>query len=183
LGNREAISGKTGSGELTRYPDQDIKLAITTIKEIKMLKKLSIRAEDSTLSLLGDLMRKNNKEPNPAGGAGYIVDMFQGLYRKTLIKIKGMFTAQDLHLLLDVTNGLILSPGFAGQHILADVEDGITLARLDMHHKVNSAELLKKIGALSIPERALIEIWLKGYWEQHGTDNAVSLEDYITPIL
>jgi len=148
-----------------------------------MLKKLSIRAEESTLDLLGSLMRKNNKEPNPAGGAGYVVDMFQGLYRQTLIKIKGMFTAQDLHLLLDVTNGLILSPGFAGQHILADVEDGITLDRLDIQHKTNGSKLLRKIGALSIPERALIEIWLKGYWEQHGTDNAVSLEDYITPIL
>lgn len=148
-----------------------------------MLKKHTIQATPEAVDLLGQLFRKNNGTPNPTGGCGYIVDAFRSLYRQTLIKIKGQFSQGEIFLMIDVVNGLMLTPQIAGQHILANVADGIALDRLEIQHNIGGPELIKKLEAISIPERALLELWLKGFWEQHGTSKSIPLEEYIKPLL
>jgi len=147
-----------------------------------MLKKTGIQVSEESLELLGTLFKKGAGKPNPSGAASYLVESFRGLYRQTLIKMNGTFTPEDLYLMLSVMNGTILTPTIAGQHILAGVEDGIALDSLDTSYGTDGPGLIAKIKTLSIPERAILELWLKGFWGQNGI-NGLSIEDYIKPLI
>jgi len=147
-----------------------------------MLKKTGIQISPGSLELLGTLFKKGAGKPNPSGAASYIVESFRNLYRQTLLKIKGLFTPEDLYLMLNVANGTILTPSIAGQQLLPSVEDGIALDSLDTCYETNGPALIEKMKTLSIPERAILEIWLKGFWEQNGI-KGLTIEDYIKPLI
>ncbi len=97
-------------------------------------------------------------------GMEYTADAFPVLYRKTLHDLRGMFSDGELSLIIDVFNGLILTPGRAGQQIGLSVADGIALDRLDEKLGVGPEALNKKISALPVFSRACLEIWANGFW-------------------
>lgn len=97
-------------------------------------------------------------------GATFAAEALPALYAHGLAALKGVFTVGELHLIIDVMNGVFLMGGLIGQHITADCEDGITLNGLDKKWKIDAAEFLKKLHARNILELAALEIWAHGYW-------------------
>ena len=71
--------------------------------------------------------------------------------------------------MLDVMNGTMLTPGLAGQHLLANVADGIELDRLDEKWKVDKGGIIPKLKSLSYGQMAILEVWTRAYWESSAT--------------
>ena len=116
--------------------------------------------------------------PNLNSGMVYISNSFPSLYRATLHDIKGTFSPAEISLMIDVFNGLILTPQLAGQHITLQVSDGIKLDALDEKWGINGLELMRKIDSLALFDRACLEIWLSRYWKNGDRD----IETYVTEL-
>lgn len=103
-------------------------------------------------------------------GASYILEAFPAIYRITLAReLKGVFTRPELMLVIDVCNGLMLTPGIAGQHLPANVSDGIALDGLDKKWEIDGKALVAKLRGLSLAQLAIIEVWAQGFWESSNT--------------
>jgi len=117
-------------------------------------------------------------------GTAYTLESFPALYRHTLIReLRGKFERQELLLMLDVCNGLVLTPGMAGQHLPADVSDGIALDGLAEKWEIDGPALLSKLHPLSIFQLHCLEVWCRAFWEQSGGENAVGIERWIEQLL
>jgi hypothetical protein len=88
----------------------------------------------------------DNFETLNAGGT-YIMEAMPGLYRRTLHDLRGQFIRGELMLILDVMNGTVLTPGLAGQHLLANVRDGIDFDQLDQKWEIEGKALNEKWAA------------------------------------
>jgi len=113
-------------------------------------------------------------------GTTYILDAFPSLYKHTMHELKGRFSREELLLMIDVNNGLWLTPGISGQHMSAQVPDGIALDHLDEKWEFDGDALNKKIDSLSIVEAACLEIWIMAFWEQ---DDHANIEEYVAAML
>lgn len=97
-------------------------------------------------------------------GAGYVVEAFPSLYKRTLEHLKGKFSEAELKLLCDSMNGMALSSQLAGQHIGLSVADAMRLDALDTKWKVDAETLNAKIAALCPFECAVLELWVARFW-------------------
>jgi len=98
-------------------------------------------------------------------GAEFVLDAFPVLYRRGLADLRGQFSGPELSLLLDAFNGLYLTPGLLGQHVVASATDGIRLEGLAEKWGVNADQFLIRLDSLSFFEKACLEIWLRAFWE------------------
>lgn len=110
---------------------------------------------------------------NAAGS--YIMAAWLPLMHRTLHDLKGVFTADELMLMIDRHNGVMLSPDYAGQSLALGVRDSIELDRTDQKWNVDKDRMLNKIDALPVFTRACLEVWAVAFWE----DGSTAAEDYI----
>lgn len=117
---------------------------------------------------------------NPNAGMEYIGDAFSALYRHTLDDMRGKFSREELMLMIDACNGLWLTPMMAGQHMGAQVSDGIALDALDEKWEIDGTALNAKVAALTIFETACLELWVQAFWnqEEHG-----NIKEYVGGLL
>ena len=116
---------------------------------------------------------------NLNAGLEYTADAFPALYRRTLHGLRGRFTRGELMLMVDVFNATALVPGMAGQHLGANVADGISLDRLDQKWEIDGEDLNAKISALTIFEAAVLEIWANGFWYRSHPAEPLDIEAWI----
>jgi len=113
---------------------------------------------------------------NVNAGMEYIGDAFPALYRLTLDHLRREFARGELMLMIDVCNGLWLTPGHAGQHLDIQVADGIRLDQLDEKWEIDAGALNNKIAELTVFEAACLELWVQAFWRQEEHDN---IEEYV----
>lgn len=113
---------------------------------------------------------------NINAGLEYVLESFPTLYRVTIDDLRGFFSRGELMLMIDAGNGLWLTPMMAGQHLLAQVSDGIALDHLDQKWKIDGGSLIRKIKDLPPFEAACLELWIQAFWMQDDHDN---LEEYV----
>lgn len=112
-------------------------------------------------------------------GAEYLLGAFPELYRRCISdELRGTFTVSELSLLLDTFNATMLIPQLAGQHLLVSAKDAIRLDQLDKKWDVDAGALVGKIQALSICQRAVMEIWLREFWESGTWEREDGLEEW-----
>jgi hypothetical protein len=117
---------------------------------------------------------------NANAGAEYALEMIPILYRVTLAReLKGRFTAGELSLILDVSNGLMLTPEIAGQQIVPSVVDSMMLDGTDKKWEVNQQSFSEKLVDLTLGQAAVLEIWAAAFWVQHDRKGAKTLEDWV----
>ena len=109
-------------------------------------------------------------------GAEYVLECFPELYRRALHDLVGHFTAGELSLLVDTFNATMLVPQIVGQHLEISAHDSMLLDHTDGKWGADADDLLAKIRALTLFERACLEIWVKALWEQAEHDN---LEEWV----
>jgi len=80
-------------------------------------------------------------------------------------------------MILDVCNGLFLTPGILGQHLYVQVEDSFDDMPGEYEEKwgIEKQSMLDKINALDKCEIALIELWAVGFW----AINPGQVDDYL----
>ena len=132
--------------------------------------KTSPRISDKSAALYKSIFGSVN------AGMEYVGDAVPQLYRLTLHRLQGRFSRGELMLMLDVGNGSMLTAGMAGQHLGAQVADGIALDRLDVKWEIDGVALNTKVSGLTIFEAACLELWVQAFWEQEEHDN---IEDYV----
>lgn len=128
------------------------------------------------------------RHPSMNAAAEFWLTALPTLQARTLHEMRGRFTEDELHLILDVMNGVILSPQIAGQHVRANVADGIALDRLDKKWEIDGKIMVQKIAELSHFEAACLEVWATGFWQ--GTRESAGdgpgpadMEDWMRPLL
>lgn len=107
---------------------------------------------------------------NLNAGVTYTLEAYRDLYRRTIHEMRGNFSEGELMLMVDICNGLILTPGLAGQHIIADVEDGCDLDRLDKKWEIEKETLVEKLAALPVFSLACLEVWACGFWRSKNSE-------------
>jgi len=110
---------------------------------------------------------------------GYVLEIFPGLYRQTLDRLRGQFGAGELSAIIDVSNGLFLSPQMAGQHLDVQIADSGP-DRLGEKWDIDLADLAKRIEGLSPFESACLELWAQNYWARH---ESVTFEDWVAQLI
>ncbi|MFH0825272.1 MAG: hypothetical protein V2B18_21180 [Pseudomonadota bacterium] len=123
---------------------------------------------------------------NKTSGAEYILDAFPTLYARTLLDLRGKFSGNEVALLIDAFNGTMLTPQLAGQHVIMSAADSMELDRTDEKWNVEPKDFLARLQALSHFERAVMEIFVRAYWESpetgDGLKNPGSLEEWVLRI-
>ena len=139
------------------------------------MKKITPRIADNTISFL------TNNFKNLNAGSEYLLDSVPAVSRVYVgYQLKGVFSADELKLMVDVMNSTMLNPQLAGQHLKSNVEDGISLDHLDAKWEINGNDLISKLSDMSVPEVFFLEIWIQGFWIQ---SNEIELEDYIQALI
>jgi hypothetical protein len=116
-------------------------------------------------------------------GLEYTLDAFPALYRRTLHDLRGKFSWGELSLIVDVFNATALMPQIAGQHLDAQVADGIDLDHLDQKWEIDGTALNAKISALPIFTAACLEIWANGFWYRESPEDPLDFEGWIAQLL
>lgn len=109
------------------------------------------------------------------GGVEWILEAMPDLLRKELSASKNHFTADEKKAMVDVCNGLILTPMIAGEHLAIEIEDGAELDDLDQSWDFDAKECSRKIASLTPTQRMMIELWAVSYW----LDSSRDLEKYV----
>lgn len=148
------------------------------------MKNINARINKSTFAAIGQRFGKGNGQPNPTGGAVYILESWVALHRRCLHDLKGAFSRGELMSMVDVMNGHIMTPQFAGQSIEMGLHDSIQLDRLDEKWDFDAVDFLQRIKSLSPDQLAHLEVWAKGYWETHpALTTGDDLEAYVSALL
>lgn len=136
---------------------------VVHLLEVKMnIKSIGPKITEQAYNWLGSVFRTPNQ------GATYLLDAFPTLYKKTLFEIKDLFSSGELKSILDAFNSTILTPGLAGQHIQAQLEDAINLDNIHSKWQFEPQEFIKKISGLTAFQKAALEIWATAFW--YGTE-------------
>jgi hypothetical protein len=121
--------------------------------------------------------------PSLNAGLEYIADSWPTLHRKALAEIRGLFSKDELLLILHVFNGCALTPALAGKHLAPSVVDGIALQGLDKKWHANSKKMVHKIDRLTSFQAAAIEVWATGFWVGSANRNKGAIEEYVKDLV
>lgn len=123
--------------------------------------------------------------PSLNAGLEFVADAFPVLYRRTLHGLKGRLERSELSLMIDIFNSTALRPGILGQHLAAQVSDGIALDHLDEKWEIDGKKLNEKIGKLTMFECACLELWANGFWyrECDGELGRKEFDEWIGQVL
>ena len=111
-------------------------------------------------------------------GATYVLELFPRLHQYIVSGLRRVFTTAELKLMVDAFNTLALTPGLAGQHVLAEIEDAIYVEKLDEKWGVDVDSFLPKLRSLDRTHAACLEIHLKGFWAQFS-QYGIPLDEWI----
>lgn len=134
--------------------------------------KIGARITDQTAEFLRSTFGSVN-----AGGE-YIAGAFPALYQRTLRDLRGIFSVDDLSLMIDCHNGSVLIPGMAGQHLEIAVRDSMELDDIDAKWGVDRKKMMDRIRQLNLFDRSCLEIWSCAYWSSGPGD----LRKYVTSL-
>lgn len=136
------------------------------------------RIEERSAQFYGELFDSLNQ------GATYALESFPAMYRATLAReLKGRFTTGELSLIIDNTNGLMLMPELAGQHLVLNISDAIAIEHLDERWSIDGETLVGKLQSLSLFQIAVLELWARGFWVQHtNSQHPITIEAYVSQL-
>jgi hypothetical protein len=102
-----------------------------------------------------------------SNGLTIVAGSWPDIYTQTLREIGGVFTVGEISMLIDIYNGHALSPaGLDSLHI--QVQDSFDLypGVYEDKWQAQREDMLRKVDALTIQQRACLEIWAVAFW--HG---------------
>ena len=105
---------------------------------------------------------------NANRGHEYALEAYPVLYKKTLLDLKGQFTALELSLIVTVHKDQAIDPAVLG--IMTRVEDGIELSHLDETWGIDGNLLMGKLSVLTIFQASCLEVWASAFWATKQTD-------------
>jgi hypothetical protein len=118
--------------------------------------------------------------PSLESGVEYIFEWSKMIFRDSLIQIKGIFSKNELVLIVAALNSTMVSPRYAGKMFVSGISDSIDLDGYDSLYEVDKTEIIEKLKKLNDTELATLELWANGFW--YGK-NELELDEYIKTLL
>lgn len=110
----------------------------------------------------------------------FILQLWDQIWRRTKMTLKGVFSRGELCLIIDGYNGYRLAPQTYGSNGLAvTVSEMISLEGADAKWEVDGPEILAKIKALDSVQAMVLEIWANGFWYGMGTEDSKDFGEYV----
>jgi len=141
-----------------------------------MTTKISPRVSESATAWLTDHFKSKS------AGAEYVLEAFPELYRRELHNLTGVFSTGELSLMLDVMNGHLLTPQFAGQSLSLSCEDGMSLDGLHEKWEIDREAFLAKLSNRTLLQLACLEIWARAFWESGAWEKDGGLEAWVAAL-
>lgn len=137
--------------------------------------RVTPRLDESTIEFMLKYFPSLNR------GVEHFVNSMPVIVGKTLHQIKGVFSENELQLLVEAMNGANLSTKNTS-NLQGSVQDAIEAFDLDIEFKVDSVKIIDKLNRLSLLELLSLEIFLYGFW--YGvTKEHDSVDQYIEGLL
>ena len=108
-------------------------------------------------------------------GLLYVLQVFPALHQNYVKALKGVFTNNELCLIVEAFWDYYLLPEMAGEQLTAKVKKAIVLGKKNEKWGVQPKGILKKISKLPFPERLFLEIWAAQCWLRGKTN----IPDYV----
>jgi hypothetical protein len=137
------------------------------VKKAVTKQQLGPRAEVKTM----DFFKRHFGTVN--AGAEYALEAFYSIFRATLRELRGKFSREELMLLIDGMRDRELIAATAGQDFLNEIEDAIHLHGADERWNVKKEEIIKKIRALPLSQRTMLEVWARGFWKSYSGNEEI----------
>lgn len=141
------------------------------------MQKMTTRVSDQTVAWLKGTFK------NHSAGGEYLLNSLPTLYADALHGMRGVFSAGELSLMLDVMNGTFLVPSSATWHLTANVEDGLRLSGMAEKWQLDGTELLVKLGNRTRWQLYCLEIWAAGFWSSGAWEREAGVEEWCKVLL
>lgn len=107
------------------------------------------------------------------------------LRQSTLRDLKGIFTENELKLLIDNENGSLFNPetDYNPEFLAINVKDGCDFEELDKKWDVSLGVLIEKILKMKSAECLFLHDWIGQFWEGGYYKESRVLEEYIKELL
>ena len=109
-------------------------------------------------------------------GAQFVLESWPVLHRFALKEMRGLFSKNELKLLLDAHNHYTPTSQTTGLLFPIQILNSCDMDRLDAKWSVDKEELMEKIACLKTFYRHSLEVWASGF--RRG-----GMEDYIQALL
>jgi hypothetical protein len=117
--------------------------------------------------------------PDQIQAMAFMIQSWRYIYRNALGQLRGMFTANELKLLVDIHNGHQVGPATYGAGLLCSaVSDAIALDAADEKWEIDPVQIAEKCRSLTNVLAMTMELWAAGYWAGNGTVSR-DLEAYV----
>jgi len=116
-------------------------------------------------------------------GSTYILESFKRTYEETLKEMQGLFTKNQLLLIVDVFNGHMLNPVIAGDELRMTCTESIKYDHMDEKWSIDVDSFISKIEKLTVYQRTSLEIWANAFWYGGDLEEDKNLEKYVEELL
>lgn len=116
----------------------------------------------------------------------FMLDVWKHAWRHSLVGIKGIFTAPELMLIIDIYNGTMLSAMHYNSNSLeVGISDSIALDGMDQKWKIDGPALVEKCRGLTPMQSLCLELWANGFWygKEASANQDRDLKEYVKPLL
>lgn len=86
-----------------------------------------------------------------------------GLSRDSRRRLKNLFSADELKAVIDIVNGTVIAPAQAN-YMRHEIEDAISLDKLDVKWGFDAALLKTKMDRLSLSDWIVLYQWARAFW-------------------
>ena len=119
------------------------------------------RVSEKSAAILKTYFRSLN-----AGGE-YLINMFPGLFERSLTGQKGVFEAKELELMIDSLKSV--ATHYGGKPMLNPEAAGFQMQNA-VQINGGGDELLQKLRSLTLCDLVFLEVWAIGFWFQEERD-------------
>ena len=95
----------------------------------------------------------------------FMMDTWAHIWQYFLRKTKEVFTKDELFLLIDLHNGIMLSPIHYGSNALGvGISEACVMDGLDKKWDVDVESILDKVSSLPAMHQFILELWANAFW-------------------
>jgi len=118
---------------------------------------------------------------SPIQAHEFMLMAWKPIWRHSIAGVKGLFTKNELLLIIDIHNGHMVTFQTYGSNSLAVcISDSIVLDGVDEKWKVDPGSILEKAKSLTPIQAFCLELWANGYW--YGREQEKDYNKYVTQL-
>jgi len=91
--------------------------------------------------------------------------LFQASLDGTAAELQGLFSDEELKVIIKAMQGIKISPEAAGNLLQQECEALLDFSRCAVQKRLGVPEFLEKLGSLTFFQKVFLELWGGWYWD------------------